>query len=507
MSLKKLQPVILFLLSALPLAQEAAGDVELVRLRDGRILWGSIVEHEPDSIQVHRLETDGTVRLPWSMLDPAEEKTLKTRFGYVDTVAEEVMTQADRLTLTDGSEIVGLIVRRSDEHVYVKRADSTVPVAKRLISGAATIVQVPALEIFTREELYQQKVFELQGALQEEGTLGAQANFELARYCESLFDFANAARHYRFTAEADPAFEPDVVSASIARAELKASLQEQVDHLAQIDLWRARKRYDRALELVATFPNLYPQSPLMDDWIRMRDRVRRYQERELREQVVRRSHSWATKLARQAAREIDSYEGVLDYLDEKMAEDLLEGVHKDLLPIAPDIELPTVRRLWDERTGGRYRQASYGLATWLLGKDKAQARLEEEEEEEEVAEGSQAEARRELEARLRRYYENQTLARQAKSGGGALGEDPETFWESLNSGARSSWILAYFVENSGLFRIERIRFAPCRDCGGTGGKDVIFSGAAMVGGQEGGRDLVPCATCHTVKIVRRVRYR
>ena len=54
------------------------------------------------------------------------------------------MIDADRFVLADGTEVVGSIVNRTDEHIWVKRAEGTVPISKRLITGASTLVRVPA---------------------------------------------------------------------------------------------------------------------------------------------------------------------------------------------------------------------------------------------------------------------------------------------------------------------------------------------------------------------------
>jgi hypothetical protein len=482
----------------------------MLKLRDGRILWGSIAAHDPERLRFRRLANGGTVELGWSFLDPSQGEELRTRFGYVDVVAEEVMITADRLLLDDGSELVGRIVNRTDDAIWLKTAERTVPVPKRRVTGASTTVRVPALDVFTKEELYQNEVFQLQDRLELPGRAGAEAHLELARFAERLFDYTHAAEHYRLAAKLDPTFEPGIVAGAIARSEAKAALQDQVDLLSEIDLLRARKQYPKALEKLATFPKLYPESPLLDDWNDLRARVARYQERDLREAVVGRWHYWSVALARKAAREKESYEAALAWLEDGMGEELVQHVQEDLQAIAPGISPDDVRKLWEEREGGRYHQASYGYGTWLLGDERARAELEAEAEAEEAEEGSQSDARKELEERVKRYLENQELARRALSGGGADAtaglEQPEDFWKRWTSASKAQWILAYYVENSGDFRLQRVRFANCRECGGTGARQVLYTGSAITGSESGER-LVPCPTCHHVGVLRRVRYR
>jgi tetratricopeptide (TPR) repeat protein len=497
-----------------PAAQEPAADVPstMLRLRSGAIVFGEILAHDTEGLRFRMLETGGEVPIPWSTLDPLEADEMRLRYGYVQTESEELMIDADRLELANGSEVVGRIVDRTETHIWVKRAEGTVPIPKTSVRGAITSVQTPALDVFTREELYQEKAFELGGRLAGEGRVGAQAHDELARYAERLFDFAHALQHYQKAAALDPTYESARLAQDIARAESKTALQQQVDHLAEIDLQRARKRYDKATELLTQFRALYPKSPLLTDLAKLEDRVKKSQERDLRGEIISRVHFWAARLAGTAGRKT-SFEEVQGYLDEKMAEDLFQKVRDDVQSILPGIEADQVRRLWGERKGGKYRTATYSLGTWLLG-ESARTELDQtkEKKEAEPEKGTQSEARKKIEQRIQRYLENQKLTRssgQEKSDE----EDPQLFWEGWNSAGRTQWVLAYFAEKSGEFRDLVARFSPCRECGGTGARDVLNTGNAGSSNEDGkgaavaGSMLVPCPACRTIGIVRRIRYR
>jgi hypothetical protein len=483
--------------------------VRMLRLRSGEILWGSIESHDPDGLRVRLLETGGLVPIPWSLFDPDEERTLQLLYGYVGDDVEELTVEAERITLSDGSELVGRIQNTDEDFLWLKRAEGTVPIDKRRLKGAPVLVEAPALDVYTKQELYQQKAFELGPYLVLEGNEGAKAQDQLARFAERLFDFPHALEHYTLARALDPTFDTERIGAAIERCTLKAGEQEQVDFLAEIDLWRARKRYDKALAALEVFPRQFPDSPLLEDWNALKARVLKHQQADLRDEVVRSVHARAQRLARETARK-DTYEEVIAYLDEGFAEDLVKQVQADLTELAPAITPEEVQKLWRERKGGRVRQASYGLGTWLLGEDRALATPAEEgkeKEEEKPAAGSQAEARKKLEERIQRYLKNQELARAAQSGGAASAEDdPNAFWKDYEIAGRAQWILAYFVENAGIFQIDRIRFENCRECGGTGARDLLDTGSAISGDAAGER-LVPCPTCHTLGRVRRVRYR
>jgi len=492
-----------------PGAALQAAPTRMLRLATGDVLWGTIDGHDPDGIRFLRIDTGGLLVLPWSVLDPGEAGELRLRFGYVETQSEELMIDAEKLALFDGSEFVGVIVNRDETHVWLKNAEGTIPIPKTSLLGTSTLVRVPARDVYSKDELYQQKAFELQDRLILAGARGAAAHDEMAQYCEVLFDYVHALEHYKHASNLDATWETARIAAALERTEEKAAHQEQVDMLAQIDLWRARKRYDLAMEGLAIFPERYPDSPLFEDLNKLRNRVAKYQERDLREEVVRVVHSLASRVARDAAREKNSYESVMAYLDEQMGEDVMKRAQESVQRLAPGIGADEVKRLWTERSGGRLRSASFGLGTWLLGEGRALATYEKEkdgkQEDEEPERGSQGEARKQLEERIARYLRNQELTRKAKSGNSEEG-DPVEFWNQWDHAGRYQWILAYFVEFSGLFKIERVSFSNCRECGGTGARDIVYSGSAIAG-QASQNVLVPCPTCHTIGRVRRVKYR
>jgi hypothetical protein len=500
-----LRTLVLTLLAGSTFAQDAApagAGPQMLKLRSGGILWGSIENHDPELLSFRRLDNGGLVHLPWAGLDPREELELRTRFGYIDVDSEELLVDADKLTLRDGQELVGLIVNRTEDSLWLKRADGQVPVPKIRLAGASTVVQVPALDVYTKEQLYQKRLLELQDRLDEDDPA---AHFELARYCERFFDYAHAAEHYASVKAIDPTHEADTVPAALERTEAKALLQGQIDALAEIDRWRAKKLYHKAIEQLNAFPVQFPDSPLMEDWAKLRDRINKYQLRDLRREVVRRWHYWTDRHAAAGAR-LEGFEAVMGYLEEKMEQDVLKSVVEDLKRIAPEIKPDEARRLWEEREGGRVKQASFGIGTWLLGESDALKEYGNEDEKAKPSGGNgKSEELADLQKRLDRYLKNQELARKAQTGS-EDDADPEEFWRSWNYAGRRAWVKAWFVENSGLYKVEQARFTNCQTCGGRGVRTVVFSGGAIAG-QDGGSGLVPCPTCHQIGRVRRIRYR
>jgi len=497
--------------SAQESAQPMGQQVSMLRLRSGDILWGQVVEHDAEELRFRRLDTGGVVHLPWSFLDPSEESSLRLAFGYVELASEELLVDAERFRLRDGSELLGIVDGRDDQFIWLKNVDGRVPVPVGNIDGAPSRVRAPALEIYTRQELYLTKQDELGQALLADGSVGAEAHDALAQYCERLFDYIHALEHYTYVQRLDASYEPTRIAAALSRAELKAHQQEQLDVLSAIDLHSARGRFDRALAALALFEERYPESPLREDWIKLRDRVKKAQLRAVREEVRRSVYSWTIRLARDAVRSHTSYASLVAYLDDGMQKDLFKNVGSDLAQLAPGIEAGEIKRIWLERKFSGGKPATYGVGTWLLGRERVSRTYKKESAKDKAKKAaskpSKADARKQLDQRIEKYIRNQQLSRKSQARGSQEEEnEEENFWQLWNYTSRWHWAQAYFAENSELFKISSTTFTRCRECGGAGVLELLNLGGVGKN-NKGGTATKPCPTCHTFGVVRRIRYR
>lgn len=481
-------------------AQDVSAETRMLRLRDGSFQWGAIAAHDPEGLVFVRLDTGGRARLPWSFLHPEEELELKTRFGYIDLTGEEILVEAERIVTTDGLELVGRIVGSTNDAIVVKTNTGTIPVPKNRISAAPTLVRVNALDVWTRPELYAQ-----QQALTDLTT--AIGNYELARFCERILDYARAAEHYKKAAELDPALKKDEIQAGILRATEKAARQDQIDWLRDVDDLVGRKKFDEALARAEAFATKFADSPLIPDAKKKLDRANKARERFVGERVAQLWPLKAANIARAKSTE-SSFEATLAYLDGQMQKDVLDAVTKAAQAITKDASSDVVRRLWNARHKERFLRASYGLGTWLLGKDAA---LKGEQPEAEKPPATAAEKERaDLEKKLARFLQNQEMARKSKSTADQK-DERETAWKELPGVARAGWILAYYAENSGDFEVmAKPLFRACRECGGTGTRILTMAGANVARseiGKQSNETVIECPTCHGLGVVRQISYR
>lgn len=512
-----------FLLALAPVAQDAgpgpaagAAAARMIKLRDGSILWASIRSHTSERLELVRIDTGGRVALDWSRLDPSQARELQIDFGYLDPNGGEVLVSADQVPLTDGRNVVGKIVNHAPDALHIKTAQSLLQVPLSRIAGPATQVQVPALDIYTKEELYQQKQLELAAS----GLPAGESDFELARFCEKILDYAGAAKHYGEAAAKDPAFKPADVAAARARTTARAALQEQVDAIATIDLERKRENFDKALALSQAFRDRWPQSPLLPEWKKSLDRLEKAREAYLKQQIASLWFREAERLCRAAAQKY-SFAQCVEYAGGALAQETLDAVTASLQKSAKGLEPAKVKALWDAREKRGQRRSSYGLGTWLLGEERARKDLDKKKDpaKPELPKAVTSEQQK-IEEALARYLKNQEVARKAAGGGAQDSEDAEGYWREQLVATKVQWMLAYHAEYGGTMQVITVQGENCPECAGKGATEVASGGIVpstpgnSSGGSRSGQTavnsgsrLVPCNTCKHTGVIRRVVYR
>ncbi|MFT7678109.1 MAG: tetratricopeptide (TPR) repeat protein [Planctomycetota bacterium] len=487
----------------------------LLRLRDGGIRWGEIVEHDATGLRFRLLSHGGEVSLPWEFLDPAQEEELRTDFGYVDVTSEELMIAADRLVLTDGREIVGVILLREGPNFLVKVDGNELAIPKRRVTSLTGGQLIPALDVYSREELYGQYLATL-----DESDPVAQT--ELAELCERILDFVAAEEHYQAALDLEPTEGVEAIRFSLERAAVKAKQQLQIDFLHASEVMRKRGHFDEALKRLAAFPEMFPGSPLILNAAKQEVRTAELRDVAASKLVQRRWNYWAKRLLRTAAKEMD-LDAAQAFAAGELSEQIKKGVHLDLLKhVSEAIPLEAVSDYWGMRRKVRYTTASYGQATWLLGKERANAGTTADPKEAKKApETAMSKERAAFAEKMKRFQQNQQRAARAR-GGASDAELAETFWLGLSGGLRANWMFAYYVEFGGDHELRDHQYTPnCSFCGGTGGREVISlggtSGAKGTNGSRGsgggraklssGMQVVKCPTCQGIGVTRRIYYR
>ena len=472
-------------------------EVMPIQLRSGALHWAEVVEHDDDGLLLRRIEHGGLVRMPWSLMEPLQAEALRREWGYIAVEAEELLIAVERLVLYNGSEILGVIESREGDSFVVRREGNVQVVPKRTVASISSGAQVPALDVYSRDQLYAQEAARTSSE-------DAAAQLALATYCERILDYVSAVRHY----EAALALEvegADEVAQQLERAQAKAERQEQVDYLHDTQLLQRRGLFDDALARLDAFATTFPSSPLLEEAQRAKANLLSARERALVELIERKWSYWARRLTRSGVGD-RSFEAAAAYAVEELGKEIRERVLADAQALAQDLELEQLDALWLLRERGRFAQASYGTGTWLLGEDRALAGIPTQASAQAQGGGGEKDAERAaLEQKIKRFLENQQRARRAQSSA-EKADSIQTGWEALSTDGKAQWLHAYYVEFGGDYELrDRPYLRSCSSCGGRGVSETITVGGRT--GQDGGTQLQPCAICRGIGSVRRVYFR
>jgi hypothetical protein len=467
-----------------------------LRLRDGSLHWGAIREHNLDHLVFERLDTGGLVRVPWGMLDAAQEKALRSEFGYVQVLSEELRIEVDLLQLDGGEEVVGKILDRQGDRFLIQTGGTLQAIPKARVVAVQGGVSVPALDVYSREQLYADNLARIDPT-------NAADQVALAELCEQILDFSHALEHYESARGLDSDYLPEVLPQRIETARASAALQEQIDYLREVEGLRKKGRYDEAVEKARAFESVFASSPMLERARNLLVQVENVRSEAVVDFVRKR---WATrliKLSRSQAGQT-TFASATAYAQEGLGQDLRQSVLADARrAISPSLELSHVEEAFRLRRKGRYASASYGEGTWLLGPDGAVKGAEGEAQE--VALSETDAEREKLAQKIRRFVESQEAARRAKNRA-QQEEDFEAFWAGFSLGGRAAWIRAYYAEFGGDYELRPRPYLPdCRACGGTGVREVVYIGGGAQG--SGGSHLQRCPLCQGVGVVRKVYYR
>jgi len=483
-------------LFAIP-APPAPEDVIMLKLRDGRIHWGAIGDHDTTGFTFQRLDNGGEVRVPWSLLHPQQSDQFRTELGYVEVESEEVYVDAERLLLEGGGTVEGVIVSREGDAFLVKTDGNLQMVPKRRVRGIESGVRLPALDVYGREELYTQ-------FSSEADETSATSQLDLARRCEGILDFTNAVKHYESALELGLTEDVPKVEGMLASARVKADNQEQIEFLRNADRLRKRKRFDDSLALLQAFPTRYAGSSLIDDARKQEAKLLTDRDEAARSMVRSRWKYHTRKLTREAARG-NNFEAARTWATEEASQAIAGQVLADVQDrVTSAVSEDDVLRLWEERDRVRFESSTYGLGTWLLGEDRAGANGDDAAAAAETAVSAVDEQRKAIEDRIKRYLENQKVSRRNQASNDE--EDlTQKFWEEWTVNGRSLWLMSYYLEESGDFEIRpRASLKPCKTCGGLGALQLLVTGAVQAGETA---SVASCPVCRGVKVTRRIYFR
>ena len=483
-----------FLLPAVP---QGDPNYEVVRVLDGRLLIGEIIDHDLDGLMVESARNGGRFQLAWSDLFPGEAERLKTGFGY-KTEFQTPMVTADHLLLVNGQQITGRILRRDNREIEIRsRAMTTVVPISRLAAPPEKVV-VDATEVLTAEQFYNERLSQI-------NETDAMAQYEFARELEAVSAYQQALAHLTIAAElgAGDSALLSRIEGSIPRIETAIKHRLETDKIKEIRTLMYRERFSLAEEKLQAFKDEHPNSPVYEDYLKVAEKFESEREKAMIRYL---SLNWykraASMLKKKSLDRKATMESLQTYATTDVPQALRVAMAEELDVMKEGMDLSEVDGLWQRRKERKTKrhQAGFGNGTWILGEARARAGMKAEEEAEENDGRTQAE--KDLQDRYRRYLENLESSRRAA---GTNEEDsPDDWWKNATASARYMWLLAYYAEFSGDFELLKVYFDGCPTCNGDGFIELIELGASST---SGGKKRKKCTTCHGVAVKRSLFFR
>lgn len=471
-------------------------DAEVIRLKDGRELHCEIIaSSEETGITVRRLDNGGVFELGWEHLLEADAKKVKYACGFSNEEAQRVLTRAKRVFLSNGTYEDGLQVEAEQEGtICILRKGKKFHFKLNRIKEIRN-VQVEAKEIYTLDELFQQKV--------KEGLPDTCSGFfDLGVYCESITHYEKALEMYRKVSELDPSYKTDVMNRKIGLMEAKIEEADATAFLDDIKRLIYRKKFNMALERIDEFNEMFPNSVQKADRDQLRTQALDKRLLYYKQRILTDYFTYMDRAANKIASDRDiSLDAALDYAAEDMGISIRRKLAEDVYKLPDEL----VDQLWEERKGGSTRTASYGTGTFLLGGDRAKQLPEKESatmKEEETEEGSSTldDRLKKKIAEINRKKQSTRKTRKSRFKLEDIGLSPEDWWETESVANRKRFLIAYYAEESGDMKIQRVQLNPCRNCSGRGYMEQIST-------TGDGDQKIPCEICKSLGIERTVFFK
>ncbi|MBI3817716.1 MAG: hypothetical protein HY286_03410 [Planctomycetes bacterium] len=512
-------PILLNTLAAFfALAQAPQGAGDFFPMRDGEILVGEISSHDEDALDIKRLDNGGLVHLRWSQLAPPFERSLRTRLGYIYDREEEVLVDADELTLADGTKRVGRVVSQTNDQIVLKDSKSTLSYARSILSGAPGRVRVPALEVYTKDELYNDKLSTIDATT-------AEGNLDLARYLEQVDDFGRAIQHANEVKKIDPNFHAHELVELLKHLEEKKARQDEIDYLQELESQRSQRHFDKAIMMCTEFAAKFPKSSATTrtDVEKRKKNIAEAKHIYQIDKVWIAYHRAARTVLRVKAvdRKIALDDARSYARGGEVRKDILASVLKTLQNDFKEITEQDVASLWKDR-GKRAKldHVGYGRGTFVLGKDGAKKNVSNMIG---AKTGAAGKSNPELDAMAKKLQAMLQKA-QAPQNINQKQLDPADEWWQVVATAfeREQFLLSTFVEFGGEMQDMIFTARPCVGCGGQGQLPVT-SGSSAPGGvtvgsggnrnnnnnqpQQSSVSYADCPTCHGIGFERLIDYR
>ncbi|MFT7517405.1 MAG: hypothetical protein ACI84O_001197 [Myxococcota bacterium] len=472
---------------------------EVVRLRDGRVLIGSIENHNLDGFEFIAAFDGGRLELVWADLFPGESKRLHESFGYAnETVMPMVLAQ--RILLTNGKELIGRVLNETNTMVELRIKETRTTFSKQLLAAPIEDITVEASSVLTAEQFYAERAAQVQAS-------NGLMNYNFAKELEIMFALEKAKLHYEIALEV-ATLESDSplinrINGALVQLEQTLANQEEAMALEYVKQLMHRQRFTVAKLELEKYDTDFPNAALRGEYLRLVDKFDKDREKSMVNYLRR---HWFLRviavLRKQALEKTARLDGMMAWVENDVPQLVRQQFVDEMSDMHDSLVTSDIDALWASRLdySSNSHTAGYGDGTWILGEERARSGLNKSSEDEEVSDGK-TQQQREVEDRMKRYLDNLKNQQTAASASSDQVR-PEDWWKNAPVTARLQWLLAYYSEFSGDYALSNIKFSYCPTCGGSGYIETL-----EISSEGSGRKRVECQTCHGMQVKRSLNFK
>lgn len=477
------------------LAFAALAPAQSLQLADGRILLAKVETVDGDGLRVKRLDNGGVLDLRWEHLSTASATAIKRQHDMMGDTEDEILVRADEVDyLVNGGKqsLIGKIVDRSGDVIVVQQKGILYRIPRAELR-AIRRVEVPAAQIYTKDEFYAMHLAELQPGD------SADKHILLAEDLVKVRDYDHAADHLQKARELGNSQNPQHLEVMTQRLQRYKEAAKERELLDQIQASRSRGQlldFEKGTKLIAEFEAKYPQSKLKTDFEAEKRRFADARTKYLAQQVAeqwRRSIQIAAD--KKAADDSVTLQAAREYAESRMTDDIVARVAQQLR-----LEPAEVQQLWSDRArfpvGKRTELFAYGVGSWVLGEEGILKGTKQGEANSKQAPPKEDGNSRDVERLARALREALERRRSAVQGqaGGQKEQTDEDWWRQASRVERTSWLRAYYAEFGGQLVLTYQSVSPCISCYGEGTTPEVDGEGKLVRNK--------CFLCQSTKWLR-----
>jgi len=430
-------------------------DADVVHLRTGETVKGRLLPDRSDeNVLVIEDYLSGSIRtLAWQVVDKVDAERIQQDWGWTNKALATVTGHRIVQELNNGTQTVrGLIVREDDVNYIVMIGGREVKLAKASVLEKSE-EQMDPRDIWDPEQLVDRFVGELKNdPIVKDGgesieNPSARLAWRMAEYAENAGDYERAKQWYAICANDEDFLNNTIAKQRLGRVEGLLRDAAALQSIREIRMALSLKSFRKVRIMLEEFPTKHPGAGEL-----------------LQNRLEKAKKTFAQRRAEFFSLEakINFPKIVVKLIKAKVQEkeiglaDASAWTRRELPEVAfaalaerfgrrDDVTPEEARQFWDNRRKSGWRTVTYGSGTFIVMPAKIKPPTR----------------RRTTKKRNTGAAPKVTLPKPPTR---------DQWWEvKADTKQRTNWIMAFFVDNSGLFEVaEEPKLTPCPQCNGMG---------------------------------------